>query len=98
MVTLYMKPTCPFCRRVVAVLDRLSIDIEQKDISDNDAYAAELVEKGGKQQVPFLLDEANDIALYESDDIVAYLQKEYGAPSRPRVHNAGASVCVACEG
>lgn len=99
MVTLYTKATCPFSRRVVAMLDRLNVEIEQKDISEDTAYAEELVAAGGKQQVPFLLDETNGIALYESDDIVSYLQTTYGASSRPRVHNAGsASVCIACEG
>jgi len=98
MITLYIKPTCPFCRRVLPVLDRISADVECKDISENTAWAAELVEKGGKQQVPYLVDEEKGVSMYESDDIIAHLQKEYGTAGKPRVHNAGASVCVACEG
>lgn len=95
-----MKPTCPFCRRVVAVIDRLELDIEMKDIAENEAFAEELIEKGGKQQVPYLIDTDKDVAMYESDDIVAHLQKEYGTASpssAPRVH-VGGSTCVSCEG
>ena len=98
MVTLYIKPACPFCRRVLAVVDRLVTEVDIKDVTDNEVFTAELLEKGGKQQVPYLVDEDKNVAMYESDDIIAYLQKEYGTASKPRVHNAGAAVCVACEG
>lgn len=98
MVTLYVKATCPFCRRVLAMVDRLDTEVEVKDIVEDTAYEAELLEKGGKKQVPFMVDAAKEVAIYESDDIIAHLQKEYGGESKPRVHNAGSSVCVACEG
>jgi glutathione S-transferase len=35
------------------------------------------VERGGKMQVPFLVDPNTDSAMYESDDIVAYLEAQY---------------------
>ncbi|OIP77257.1 MAG: hypothetical protein AUK16_02230 [Parcubacteria group bacterium CG2_30_44_11] len=101
MVTLYSKATCPFCRRVVAVLERLNVEYENKDIVETEAYAAELEARGGKLMVPYLVDEAHGIEMYESDDIVAHLQKHYGTPTaslaRPRVH-VGGSTCVSCEG
>ncbi len=98
MLTLYSKSSCAFCRQVFAVIDRLDLDVEIKDISENEAYATELLEKSGKQKVPYLVDTDNDVAMDESDDIVKHLQTTYGAPSKPRIHNAGAAVCVACEG
>lgn len=101
MLTLYTKATCPFCTRVLAVLDRLQLDIDLKDISENDAYVDELVSKGGKRQVPYLVDDEQAVAMYESDDIIAHLQAHYGtatAPaSKPRVHISD-SACVSCEG
>ncbi len=101
MLTLYSKSTCPFCRRVVAVLDRLKLDYELKDIEEDAANAEELVAHGGKRQVPYLIDEKEGVALYESDDIVAHLQKTYGTTvsgtARPRVH-VGGSTCISCEG
>lgn len=100
MLTLYYRPTCPFCRRVLAVVDRMSLDVELKDISDA-TIQAELEELGGKSQVPFLVDTDKDVKIYESDDIVSHLQKNYGTssaePSRPRIHISD-DVCVSCEG
>ena len=100
MLTLYFKPTCPFCRRVVAVIERLELDVEMKDVSADETLAAELEAKGGKRQTPFLLDSDKDVALYESDDIVKHLQDNYGVSTvsaKPRVHIRD-STCVSCEG
>lgn len=99
MITLYYKPTCAFCRRVLAVIERLELEVVMNDVTADEAFAQELVEKGGKMQTPYLIDDATDTALYESDTIVAYLQKQYGQPiatSRPRIHISD-STCVSCE-
>jgi glutathione S-transferase len=37
----------------------------------------ELLALGGDDQIPFLVDHRLDVKLYESDDIVAYLEKHY---------------------
>lgn len=99
MLTLYYKPTCPFCQNVFEVTDEFNIELDLQDISDDDAAREELIEKGGKQQVPFLVDTDKDVSMYESNDIIAYLKENYAgaAPSGPRVHQGG-STCVACEG
>ncbi len=100
MLTLYYRPTCAFCRRVLAVIDRLSLEVELKDINDA-GIEAELLAVGGKVQVPFLVDSAAQVEMYESDDIVSHLQSTYGKVStvavRPRIHIAD-NVCVSCEG
>lgn len=80
--------------------DRLNTEIEMKDISETEALAAELEERGGKRQVPYLVDTDQNVEMYESDDIIAHLQKHYGeaaAPTKPRVH-VGGSTCESCEG
>lgn len=100
MLTLYYKPTCPFCRQVLAVIDRLGLEVDRKDVSTDAALLEELIAQGGKRQVPYLVDTTHDVEMYESDAIAAYLQRTYGAPvatSRPRVHISDAA-CVACEG
>ena len=102
MLPLYYKPACPFCERVLQMADNLNIDLNLKDISEDQAALAELLEKGGKQQVPFLVDTEKDVSMYESSDIIDYM-REHGAKtsgdaaSKPRVH-VGGSVCVSCEG
>lgn len=101
MLTLYTKATCPFCTRVFAVIDRLGIDVTIKDIAEDPAYAEELIARGGKQQVPYLVDTEAEVEMYESDDIVSHMQKTYGqaVPSaqKPRIH-INDSTCVSCEG
>jgi glutaredoxin 3 len=99
MLTLYYRPSCAFCRRVMAVVDRLEIEVDLKDISSEE-NAAELISKGGKKQVPYLVDTEKSVEMYESDDIVKHLQDNYGknsTPAKPRVHISD-STCVSCEG
>ncbi len=50
---------------------------KKKNIYDEEQNLKELLQIGGKQQVPFLLDQSADISLYESDDIVEYLEQRY---------------------
>jgi glutaredoxin 3 len=77
MLTLYYKPTCPFCQKVLAKAEELGVTFNLKDISANEATAAELVEKGGQRMVPYLVDEQKGVSMYESGDIVAYLDEHY---------------------
>ena len=102
MLTLYYKPACPFCERVLQMADNLKVNLSLKDISEDEMAKAELLEKGGKQQVPFLVDTERDVSMYESSDIIDYM-REHGTKAseetstKPRVHVSG-SVCVSCEG
>jgi len=99
MLTLYYRPSCAFCRQVLAAVDRLEIEVDLKDISSEENLT-ELMDKGGKKQVPFFIDTEHSVEMYESDAIVSHLQKNYGkdsAPARPRVHISD-STCVSCEG
>lgn len=102
MLTLYYKPTCPFCERVLQMAENLKVELDLKDVSEDETALAELLEKGGKQQVPFLVDTERDVSMYESSDIIDYM-REHGAkasadaPAKPRVHVGGAT-CVSCEG
>ena len=77
MLTLYVKTGCPYCHVVFDVAKELGITFELKNIAD-DAVAAELIERGGKRQVPYLVDTERGVEMYESADIVVYLRKHYG--------------------
>lgn len=102
MLILYYKPTCPYCQRVLSEAETLGISFTLKDISTDETLRAELIERGGKKQVPYLIDTTHNVALYESNDIVTYLRKEYGDGTQPqtfqglRVHRSEAS-CDVCE-
>jgi glutathione S-transferase len=99
MLTLYYKPTCPFCQRVLEMAENLQVDLDLQDVSDDESVLAELIEKGGKKQVPFLVDTEKDVSMYESNDIIEHLREHYAGTgqSKPTIHQGGAT-CVACEG
>ena len=79
MLTLYVRTGCPFCEKVQQVITNFGIVVEEKNIANPD-IARELIALGGKQQVPYLVDTDHNVAMYESDDIVAYLTEHYIAP------------------
>lgn len=70
-MTLYVLPGCPFCAKVDRFLDENGIQIEHKSVTDP-ANAAVVRELGGKVQSPCLVEDGK--AMYESDDIIAYLR------------------------
>jgi glutaredoxin len=76
MLTLYVKTGCPFCHRVLSAGTELGVSFEEKNIAD-DAVAAELIARGGKRQVPYLVDSVRNVEMYESGDIVEYLKKHH---------------------
>lgn len=71
---LYMFDTCPFCKRVLKVIDELGRnDIEIKNIFQ-DGNGEKLIEIGGKDQVPCLVIDGSP--MYESGDIIKYLRNQ----------------------
>ena len=73
---MYVKTGCPYCALAIGKVDDLGLKVEYKNIAD-DAVAAELVERGGKRMVPYLVDEERGVEMYESSNIVDYLNKNY---------------------
>lgn len=103
MFTLYYKPSCSFCQRVLQMAENFNVELELKDVEENEDFKAELLEKGGQLQVPFLVDSEREVSMYEASDIIDHL-REFGKgvasplqASKPRVH-VGGSVCESCEG
>lgn len=73
MIDLYILETCPFCRKVMSFFDENNIKYNKKNILEQDNLD-ELMKLGGKQQVPFLVDNDNKKSMYESDDIIEYVK------------------------
>jgi glutathione S-transferase len=71
-LTLYHFPACPYCRVVQDCLNRLDLEITMRDIRLEPGARDELLEIGGKTQVPCLVIDGKP--LYESADIVRWLQ------------------------
>ena len=76
MLTLYVKTGCPFCAKVLATGKELGIDFNLKNSAD-DGVVEELLERGGKRQFPYLVDEDKHVEMYESDAIDDYLHTHY---------------------
>ncbi|XKT74331.1 MAG: glutathione S-transferase family protein [Patescibacteria group bacterium UBA2163] len=80
MITLYVKPHCPYSRKVLRAVEELGVEATIKEISE-EANLDELLHLGGVRQVPFLVDDENDFSTYESDAIVEYLCKKFTGDS-----------------
>lgn len=80
MLELYQKEGCPYCQRVRAKMTELDLDYICRNVRDGGSRKAELLTKlGGMVQVPFLVDTTRNVAMYESEDIIKYLEKNYSA-------------------
>ena len=55
--------------------DETNIEYNKKNILEKENLD-ELIKLGGKQQVPFLVDNDNDKFMYESDDIIEYVKNK----------------------
>ena len=79
-LALYQFELCPFCIRTRRRIHRLGLNIETRDARNDPTWKQELVEQGGKYQVPCLRIAGDDGGvewLYESADINQYLEKRF---------------------
>lgn len=102
MLTLYSSSSCAFCQRVLQMAENLKIDLDIKDIYADETARLELIEKGGEEKVPYLVDTDKNVSMYESSDIIEYIRNNYANSgsnevAKPRVH-ISSSVCESCEG
>jgi glutaredoxin len=77
---LYHFPTCPFCIKVRREMARLSLPIALRDAQHNPEHRADLLQGGGKIQTPCLQiadGQGNVQWMYESNDIIKYLQQRF---------------------
>ena len=80
-LALYQFHACPFCIITRRTMRRLGLNIELRDAQNDPRWEQELIEQGGRRQVPCLriTDEDGKVEwLYESKDIMHYLEQQYG--------------------
>lgn len=73
MLELFSMDSCPYCRKVKDYLRTHRIEYTEHDVT-NPEQARELMTLGGKPQVPFLADRENNVYLYDSAQIIKYLE------------------------
>ncbi|MDO8206811.1 MAG: glutathione S-transferase N-terminal domain-containing protein [Gallionella sp.] len=79
-LALYHFKTCPFCIKVRHEMARLSLQIALRDAQHDPEHRAGLLHGGGKIQTPCLqvTDQLGNVQwIYESKDIIKYLQQRF---------------------
>jgi glutathione S-transferase len=78
-VELYEFEACPFCRKVREALSILDLDaVVYPCPKGGPTWRQRVRQQGGRELFPYLVDPNTGRAMYESNDIVAYLFSEYG--------------------
>ena len=75
-LVLYKFDTCPYCRRVMRVIEALGVPVTYRDTRRERRWREDLLERTGRTQVPCLLIDGEP--LFESADISAWLREHYG--------------------
>ncbi|MFY0524386.1 glutathione S-transferase N-terminal domain-containing protein [Archangium gephyra] len=70
----------PYCRIVRETLCRLELPYLLHNLAKGSPRRPDFLARSGRMMVPYLSDPNTGEAMFESADIVAYLQKTYGAP------------------
>lgn len=82
-LSLYHFDSCPYCARVRRALKHLELEVELKDIHRDPAAQADLVAATGRQTVPVLYVEGEDVWMPESADIIRFLYERFGEGRTP---------------
>ncbi|MCB5162455.1 glutathione S-transferase N-terminal domain-containing protein [Marinomonas algarum] len=79
-LALYQFFACPFCIKTRRAIYKLNLPIDIRSASEGSPHRAELEQGGGRIKVPCLRIEKNGNVewMYESSDIIAYLEKRFG--------------------
>ena len=81
-LALYHFPTCPFCLKARRAMQRMSLNIELRNAQHDPMHRQDLLTGGGKIQTPCLRitdAQGQNVWLYESREIIAYLEREFTA-------------------
>jgi glutaredoxin len=83
-MALYHFQMCPFCVKTRRQIHRLGLNIENRDARNDPNWNQELINEGGKYQVPCLKITKQDGSvewMYESTDINQYLGEKFSVDS-----------------
>ena len=88
---LYEFEACPYCRKAREALTILDLDaVIYPCPKGGPRFREEVKRRGGRALFPYLVDPNTGKEMYESDDIVAYLFREYGTGTPPLLLRRGA--------
>jgi glutaredoxin len=70
---LYYFDACPYCQRVLRIIDKHNIKVNYKDIYEGTSHLQKLLLITGKKTVPCLFIDGDP--MHESQDIMNWLEK-----------------------
>ncbi len=77
-ITLYRLQACPYCERVVAVLNDLGLDYKSRFVEPMHSDRDVVKRLAGVRTVPVIVDTNTGVTMAESAQIVEYLEDTYG--------------------
>ncbi|SNR35961.1 glutaredoxin family protein [Halorubrum vacuolatum] len=77
-ITLYRLQACPYCERVVRVLDQLDVPYRSRYVEPMHSERNVVKRISGKRSVPAIVDAETGVTMSESGNIVEYLERTYG--------------------
>jgi len=85
---LYEYDASPYCKRVRETCNLLDLTVEYRPCpgARQGAFSQELLQKTGRQTVPYLVDPNTGTEMFESSDIIEYLLQTYG-PTGPNSYD-----------
>ena len=78
VITVYRLQACPFCERVVRVLQERGIEYRSRFVEPLHSERDVVKRLSGKRTVPAIVDENTGVTMSESANIVEYLERTYG--------------------
>lgn len=79
-MTLYRLHGCPYCERIVRLLDRYGLSYRSKFVAGEHSRRNAVKRVAGTRSVPVLVDADRGVTMAESANIVEYLERTYGDP------------------
>ncbi|MHB9287515.1 glutaredoxin family protein [Halobacteriales archaeon Cl-PHB] len=82
-ITLYRLQACPFCERVVRLLDDYDLDYRSRFVEPMHSDRNVVQRVAGTRTVPVVVDDNTGVTMAESANIVDYLERTYGPAADP---------------
>lgn len=77
-ITLYRLHGCPFCERVVRLVQELDLPYTSRFVEPLHSRRDAVKRRAGVRTVPAIVDEATGVTMAESENICSYLEATYG--------------------
>ncbi|PSP99168.1 NrdH-redoxin [Halobacteriales archaeon QS_5_70_17] len=78
-LTLYQLEGCPYCELVVDELEERDLEFDSVWVEGLHSERDEVKRVSGQRAVPVLVDDDRGVTMAESERIVEYLERSYGA-------------------